>query len=233
MSFHAVVADARSVRLSRMDCFNLFWTVMLRRVKMKRLIAALILVLAFTTACAAPLKVVNVSAPAINCVFDPSCAVTVTDTTAPIPIPAGGSNFLQSRTFVGLPDAPADGLYAYEYRIDLRNAEGITYIPCLSSMTIDFGPVVNTLDYDGDGTPDHVYVVTGGGLGSIGLASAEKDGNDVTFNFGPSVCAGGSPGTGQSTFFFGLVSTQPPGQVVTATVEETTGAVYDVPARVP
>ncbi len=123
-------------------------------------------------------------APAINCVFDLLCAVNVTDTTAPIPIPAGGTNFLQSRTFVGLPGAPADGLYAYEYRIDLRNALGITYIPCISSMTIEFGPVVDILDYNGDGvTGDQVYVVTSGGLGSIGIASAEKSDNKIAFTF--------------------------------------------------
>lgn len=181
--------------------------------------------------CITPLKVVNVGAPAINCVFDPSCTVTVTDTTAPIPIPAGGTNFLQSRTFAGMPGAPANGLYAYEYRIDLRNAVGITYIPCLSTMTIEFGPVVGTLDYNGDGvTDDQVYVVTSGGLGSIGLASAEKSDNKIAFTFSEPVCAGGHPGGGQSTFFFGLVSTQPP-KSVTATVRETTGTVHNVPAR--
>lgn len=202
---------------------------------MKKLLLALALVTLFATACAAPspLEVVNVSAPDINCVFDPSCTVTVTDTSAPIPIAAGGSNFLQSRTFVGVPGAPADGLYGYEYRIDLREAMGITYIPCLSSMTIDFGPVVSTLDYDGDGTADDVYVVTGGGLGSVGLASAEQDGDEVTFTFGPSVCAGGSPGSGESTFFFGLVSTQTPEPAVTAIIKETTGDEYLVPARAP
>jgi len=199
---------------------------------MSKFIVVLFFVLAFTTSCIIPLKVVNVGAPSINCVFDPSCTVTVTDTTDTIPIPAGGTNFLQSRTFVGKPGSPANGLYAYEYRIDLRNAIGITYIPCISSMTIEFGPVVSTLDYDGDGVADQLYVVTSGGLGSIGLASAEKDGNNITFNFSPSVCAGGSPGTGQSTFFFGLVSTQSP-RNVTATVRETTGSVYDVDARAP
>lgn len=200
---------------------------------MNKLTVVLIFVLAFTTACVTPLKVVNVGAPAINCVFDPSCTVTVTDTTATVPIPAGGTNFLQSRTFMGKPGAPASGLYAYEYRIDLRNAMGITYIPCISSMTIEFGSVVSSLDYDGDGvTGDQVYVVTSRGLGSVGLASAEKDGNNITFNFSPSVCAGGSPGTGQSTFFFGLVSTQSP-RAITATVKETKSAVYDVQARAP
>lgn len=182
--------------------------------------------------CVTPLKVVNVGAPAINCVFDPSCTVTVTDTTAPIPIPAGGTNFLQSRTFVGTPGAPANGLYAYEYRIDLRNAVGITYIPCLSSMTIEFGTVVSAMDYNGDGEADQVYVITSGGLGSIGLASAEKEDNTITFTFIAPVCAGGYPGGGQSTYFFGLVSTQPP-RPVTATVKETTGPVHNVPARTP
>lgn len=183
------------------------------------------------TACITDLKVVNVGAPAVNCIFDPSCRVTVTDTSAPIPIPAGGTNFMQSRTFTGKPGAPADGMYAYEYRIDLRNALGITYIPCISSMTIAFGPVVSTMDYDGDGvTGDQVYVVTSGGLGSVGLASAKQDGGTITFNFSAPVCAGGSPGTGQSSYFFGLVSAQPPG-AVTAMVKETVGAVHNVPAR--
>lgn len=179
------------------------------------------------------LKVVDVGAPAVNCVFDPSCTVTVTDSTATIPLPAGGTNFLQSRTFVGQPGAPANGLYAYEYRIDLRNALGLTYIPCLNAMTLEFGPVVDSLDYNGDAvTGDQVYVVTSGGLGSIGLASATKSGNSITFNFSAPVCAGGAPGTGDSTYFFGLVSNQPH-RPVTATVKETIGPVYEVPARAP
>lgn len=155
------------------------------------------------------LKTVNVGAPDINCVFDPSCRVRVTDSTAAIPLGTGGRNFLQSRTFTGKPGSPANGLNAYEYRIDLINAVGITHIPCISSLTVKFGPVVSTLDYNGDGKPDQVYVITRGGMGSIGLASAVKDNDNITFTFVSPVCAGGSPGTGQSSFFFGLVSTQP------------------------
>lgn len=197
---------------------------------MKRLIVVFICSVA-VTACITDLQVVNVGAPAVNCIFDPSCRVTVSDTSAPIPLPAGGTTFLQSRTFTGKPGAPADGMYAYEYRIDLRNALGITYIPCIGSMTIAFGPVVGTLDYNGDGVAgDQVYVVTSGGLGSVGLASAKQDGDTITFTFSTPVCAGGSPGTGQSSYFFGLVSTQPP-RAVTATVKETTGADHNVPAR--
>src|SRR4030042_6902181 len=101
---------------------------------MSKFTVVLIFVLSFITSCIIPLKVVNVGAPSINCVFDPSCTVTVSDTTDTIPIPAGGTNFLQSRTFVGKPGSPANGLFAYEYRIDLRNAIGITYIPWLGSI---------------------------------------------------------------------------------------------------
>lgn len=180
--------------------------------------------------CVTTLTAVRVSAPAINCVFAPSCTVAVSDTTAPIPLATGGTNFLQSRTFTGTPGAPANGLTAYEYRIDLRNAIGITHIPCVSSLTVKFGPVVGTLDYDGDGHADQVYVVTGGGLGSIGLAKAVKDNDEITFTFDAPICAGGSPGTGQSSFFFGLVSPNPPVSV-TASVKETTGTVHAVPAR--
>jgi hypothetical protein len=57
-----------------------------------------------------------------------------------------------------------------------------------------------------------------------------KDGNKITFAFEAPVCAGGSPGTGQSCFFFGLVSPNPPVSI-TASVEETPGTLHNVPAR--
>jgi hypothetical protein len=197
---------------------------------MKKLLIVLTCCLPLITAC--KLKVVNVNAPAVNCVFDPSCTIQVTDSTDTIPLPTGGTNFLQSRTFVGKSGAPADGLYGHQYRIDLRNAMGITHIPCVSSMKIEFGPAVSTLDYDGDGNAEQVYVITSGGIGSVGLESADKIGDDITFTFSSPVCAGGSPGSGQSTFFFGLTSTLPP-RYVTAKVKEVSGPDHDVQARVP
>lgn len=197
---------------------------------MKKPLIVLISVLPLFIACS--LKVAHVNAPAVNCVYDPSCKIRVTDSTDTIPLPAGGTNFLQSRTFVGQPGAPADGLYGYEYRIDLRNAMGITHIPCVSRLKVEFGSVVSSLDYDGDGSADQVYVVTSGGLGSVGLDSAKKTGNDITFNLSSPVCAGGSPGTGQSTFFFGLTSTQPP-EYVTSSVKEVSGPDHAVQARAP
>jgi hypothetical protein len=189
--------------------------------------------LAATTARAAPLSVVQVSAPPINCIFDASCTVVVNDTTAPINLPGSGTGFLQSRTFRGLPGSPASGLYAYMYRVDLRNAVGLTNVGCVNSVTINFGAVVSTLDFNKDGTSgDQVFVVATGGVGSVGIASADKVGNNITFTFSSPVCAGGHPGAGQSSFFWGLVSPWQP-RFVFASVSNTVGPAQSVQARAP
>jgi hypothetical protein len=199
---------------------------------MKNLIFALLLCLTPFVVTAVPLKVVNVGAPAINCVFNPPCTVTVSDMVSDIPMSAGGTGRLQSRTYKGYPGAPADGLFAYEYRLDLTNAVGLTNIACIDWMTITFGPVVNTLDYNGDKKPDQVFVVTSGGLGTIGLASAVETGSIIKFKFSSPVCEGGAPGKGDTSFFWGLVSKKPQTNV-TATLHETGGATHVVKARSP
>ena len=65
---------------------------------------------------AAPLKIVNVAAPAINCVFSTSCSVRVKDTKEDVPLSTGGEGVLRTRTFKGSQGSPAEGLFAYEYR---------------------------------------------------------------------------------------------------------------------
>lgn len=200
---------------------------------MKKLTLVLLLGLFVTSAKAVTLTVVTVGAPAINCVFDPGCTAMVNDTTAPIPLTGTtGSGFLQSRSLRGSPDSRAVGLYIYQYRVDLRNAAGVTNIDCVTSVTLNFGPVVSTLDFNGDGTSDQVFVVTSGGVGSIGVASADKVGSHITFNFGSPVCAGRSPGAGQSSFFWGLVSSREP-RFVSANVTRTSGSALNVEARAP
>lgn len=180
------------------------------------------------------LKTVKVSASAVYCIFDPSCKVTVTDSsTTPIPLEAGGTAFLESRTFVGKPGTPASDLYGYEYRINLEKAletkvhveevGEVTYMPCLRSITIEFGPIIDTLDYDGDGKAgDLVYIVTSGGSGKVGIESMQKYANRVTLNFDSPVCVGGPNNPGDSTHFIGLASARPP-RSVTATIKETAG----------
>ena len=199
---------------------------------MKKLSLALLLCCTPFVVQAAPLKVVNVSAPAINCVFNAPCTVTVNDTSDNVTLSAGGTGFLQSRTYKGYPGSPADGLYAYEYRLDLRNAVGAVNIACIDWMTISFGPVVGALNYGGTPAPDQVFVVTGGGIGTIGIASAIQTGSKIKFNFTSPVCEGGAPGKGDSSFFWGLVSKTPP-KFVTAVLHETGGAAHVVKARSP
>ncbi|MDE2322289.1 MAG: hypothetical protein KGL31_10300 [candidate division NC10 bacterium] len=194
--------------------------------------------LVFTTGCRSKadlnLKTVTVSSSSVYCLFDPSCKVTITgSSTTLIPMQVGGKAFLESRTFVGKPGTPASGLYGYEYRIDLEKATETTvdveevgkvqYMPCLRSIVFDFGPVIDTLDYNGDGQAgDLIYVVTSGGPGRIGLGPVERFHGRLTFNFDSPVCVGSSDRQGDSTFFFGLVSAQPPRSVDT-TIMETGG----------
>lgn len=170
--------------------------------------APLALALALAAAAEAqPLRIVAVGAPAVNCVFAPSCTVTVTDFSAPL----FGPGFLQSRTYRAEPGSPAAGLWVYEYRIDLRAVAGGPGVAMVSGLAIDFGPVVNTLDYDADGRRgDQVFVVTSGGLGSAGPTSAVQTGRVVTVRFSPPVHGGSAAAGGQSSYFFGMVSAAPP-----------------------
>ena len=182
-------------------------------------------------ASAVPLTVVNVSAPAINCVFNPACTVTVTDTVGNFPPATGytGTPRLQSRTFVGVAGAPGKGLTAYVYRVDFTSAVAASDINCATSMRLKFGPVA-TLPYSG---PAQVYVVTTGGLGSIGLASADKTGAAITFTFTSAVCPQNGTAPGQTSFFFGLASKTPPVPDNAKVALTFGGGVVNVPVRVP
>jgi hypothetical protein len=150
--------------------------------------AAVILTLSAMSAaaCTTPLSVVQVNAPNVNCVFDPSCRLTVTDTVANLPPVPGytGTAVLQSRTAsVSPPGVPGSGTIPYIYRVDLTGAAPATDQMCVSSLAVNFGPIVQ-LPYSGVGNPNaDVFVITTGGLGTIGLRSAEKTGNKITFRF--------------------------------------------------
>jgi hypothetical protein len=200
---------------------------------MRRITSFLFVFLVAALAAAAPLTVVTVSAPAINCKFDPSCKITVTDTTANFTLPGtSGNAFLQSRTWpVGKPGTVGAGKHVYEYRLDLTQLTGLTAQGCVTQLKITFGPVVS-LNYNGAGGTEQVFVVTAGGLGTVAPSSVDKTGNVVTFNFKTPVCSGSSPGHGQTSYFFGLSSTKP-AKAVTATVAATTGGPLSLNARAP
>jgi hypothetical protein len=153
------------------------------------------------------LKIVEVAAPAINCVFSPLCSILPTDSTAPIPLNfTAGSPFLQARTFLGIAGTPGGGRTGYEYRVDLRSAAGS--VGCLLGLVVNFGPIVS-LPYRPGQVAD-VYVIVQGGLGTVGLKSAEQDGGVITFEFAKPMCVGINSGAGESSFFFGLASNRPP-----------------------
>ena len=190
------------------------------------------LALCCTTTLAAPLSVVNVSSPAINCIFDTTCKVQYTDTVGTIPIPGiSGTARLQTRTFPGAAGARAAGTTGYEYRLDLTEAVGIVSTPCITALNVDFGPVTS-LDYNKNGTPDQVFVVTSGSVGTVGLSGASEVGSVITFTLASPVCVGPSPGKGESSYFFGLASVNAP-KAITAQVQIAGGPLTSVAARAP
>ena len=122
---------------------------------------------------AAPLSVVDVAAPAINCVFNstpipnvppPACQVVVNDSIGVFTPPGDiGVARLQSRTYPGTAPAPAAGDMAYVYRVDLTTVKGVTAANCVTKLALKFGPVVK-LQYGPSGDSD-IFVVTPAGLG--------------------------------------------------------------------
>lgn len=172
-------------------------------------------------AAAEELEITNVRAPDINCIFDTDCRIVVDDSVATFELPgASGEGRLQSRLSPpGESGTPGEGLTEYSYRIDLRNTVGVLNIPCIRSMRIDFGDVA-PLNYDDDPATEDVFVVTAGGLGSVGPARAVKTGRMIEFSFS-GLCAGGRPGAGVSSYFFGLASAERPREV---TVELDSGS---------
>ena len=178
------------------------------------------------------LDIVDVNAPDINCIFDNDCRITVSDKSDDLVLDGmSGSGFLQSRTWpVGESGTTGQGLYAYLYRIDLRQLVGVVDIACAVSSSIDFGPV-EAVDYNGDNVAEHVFFSTSG-LGNKAPTKATQVANKVIFEFAPGVCAGSAPGNGDSSFFFGLASTFAPHDVQ-AEVKDNNGNTYTLDSRAP
>jgi hypothetical protein len=133
------------------------------------------------------LKVVEVNAPAVNCVFRTNCTIPVTDSTGVIALPflaAPGTAWLQSRTFTGEPGTPGAGKTGYLYRISLTQASGTA--ECIGGLVLNFGPVAK-LPYQPGVTAD-VFVITTGGLGTISIKSATKTGNVIEFELANGLC---------------------------------------------
>src|SRR3954447_27024154 len=229
--FCSVATSARSI--ARRPANNLVWLFILEqssqencrwlgqgvmRESLRKACFGAILCSLTGVATAAPLGLVTVAAPGINCVFESDCTIVVTDSVGNIPLAnVTGTARLQSRTFAGMSGAAAAGKTGYEYRVDMTQATAIGDVACVTGLNVDFGPV-SKLQYNKLGPVDDVFVVTKGGLGTIGLASAVQNGNIVAFTFDQPVCAADTSGPGETTFFFGLASVHPPKAIV-ATIE--------------
>ena len=167
-------------------------------------------------------NVVNTSAPQINCLFNTTCSVVVSDMGSLIPGTNGGK--IQSRIFQGQPGSPLAGWWCYEYRVNMTDAVGITSIPYVTSMSVaGLGPILS-YDYNFDNNyTDQVFVITQGGIGTVGLSSSFLFFGVSFFNLSSAVNGGSFPGDGQSSRFFGYVSQYPP-TTKNATVQTDHGA---------
>lgn len=177
------------------------------------------------------LKVVEVGAPAVNCVFQTDCKIPVTDTTGNILFPTigAGTAWLQSRTFAGEAGAPGVGTTGYEYRISMTQAAGTS--DCVIGFTLNFGPH-KQLPYKNNALAD-VYVVTTGGLGSISVAKAERFGDVIVFDLSKALCVNGPADIKNTTFFIGLAATAAPMHANAQISTTGTTPIYSVDARVP
>jgi hypothetical protein len=195
-------------------------------------VAAALVVASSTAALGGQLNVVTVAAPAINCAFHASCTVMVADSVGQLPLSnleMPDTAWLQSRTFTGAAGTPGAGKTGYEYRLDMTQASGS--LECIGGIVINFGPVTE-LPYKNNMNAD-VYVITQGGLGTIGLASAEQDGDVIVFTFEKLMCAGQSANAANTTFFFGVASAAAPTATSAGVFGTGSPPYFEVPARAP
>ncbi len=194
--------------------------------------AAAALLLTSLAARAQPLTLVEVNAPAVNCVFNPTCTIVVSDTIGDIPLPyltTPKKAFLQSRSFTGAPGTPGAGKTGYMYRISLTEAAGTA--DCLGGLVLNFGPVAK-LPYKNGQLAD-VFVITTGGLGTISLKSAEKFGDVIEFTLAKTLCLDGGPDIKNTTFFFGLAANTVPTATSAQIFSVGNPPLYNVDARAP
>jgi hypothetical protein len=148
----------------------------------------------------------------VQCLFSPSCGVTVTDYGSDFAVSGGsGNGRLQSRIFQGQPGSVTAGKWIYEYRINMTGVAGIVYTPYVDQLAIGSWGTVLTYDYNSNGiVTDDVFNITSGGTGTKPVTSAYLSWPWTYFVLNNPVYAGSYPGGGESSHFFGLLSDQAP-----------------------
>jgi hypothetical protein len=136
------------------------------------------------------------------CMFDADCSSSVLPRdVGKLPTAQPGSDpRLQSFSFEAKSGTPADGTTVYVYRVDLPPTD--SYGECLTGLVVNFGPPAQMPSAVANAP--HMFVITSDGHGTVGVKSAEQEGDFIQFNFDGAVCPG------QSTLFFGLPSKNPP-----------------------
>ena len=157
----------------------------------------------------AALTVASVHASDVKCLFDTDCTIFVDDTASTFTFDSmAGSGLLQSRLWErGQTGTEGVGLFPYLYRIDMTELVGPGNPACVTSLSLDFGPIV-PLDYDGDSSLEDIFIVTSGAVGSVAPSAIDLTDGKLTLSFSPPVCGDFSPSqnNGESTFFMGLAS---------------------------
>ena len=174
--------------------------------RLSRLVLFSIVALA-VSAPAFALNVVNTSWT-VACIFSPTCSVTVTDYVGQFPVSGGsGNGRLQSRIYQS-----QDGRWVYEYRINMSQVAGLTYPPYADYLAISSWGTFQQYDFNSDGiATDHVYNITSGGSGTKAVTSAFPVAPTWTYWYvSGRVYSGSAPGNGESSYFFGQVSTAAP-----------------------
>ena len=145
----------------------------------------------------------------VQCIFSPTCSVTVTDYVAEFAVSGGsGNGRLQSRIFQS-----QDGNWVYEYRINMTQVAGLTYTPYADYLAIyNWGTPIQ-YDFNSDSVAtDHVFNITSGGCSPCTktVTNAFLSSGYTYFYASSGVYSGSYVGGGESTYFFGLVSSQAP-----------------------
>jgi hypothetical protein len=200
----------------------------------RRTIAALMLAPWCWPAVAEPLTIIDLSSPAVRCVFatNRQCNLDGTASVGAIPIPGiAGSAVLHSLTFPGVADSPAAGLTGYEFRVDLSQATAGPTKVCVTRLTLDAGRL-SGLPYTGRADLFDVFVINTRTPGLVGLASAARAEPAITFVFAKPVCPGAGSDKGESSYFFGFAAAGAPREI-SARVELDSGETLHVAARAP
>jgi hypothetical protein len=147
--------------------------------------------LAQTAAQATELIIADQSALKFVCILDADCSNSVVPSNmGALPSSRPGSDpRLRSLSFAAKAGTPGAGTNAYLYRPDLTQTASAT--ECVAGLVVNFGePARMSFDI---ANVAHVFVITTGGEGTIGVKSAEQDGDVI-----------------QSSLYFGLASKNPP-----------------------